>query len=289
MDWHMLQSWNDDPTPGSNLAKVNRLYPYEKVSDRARHYVSAGLEHLTMWADFAAPFKFHEEQTTTFSLRPTYALARAALESSAQTVWMLHTTDPIECLKRHLRLIRWDLSEYRKSRLEPADKAKVHQRDAELVHRVSPEFAADEILPVNSYLDVIRWACKPRDLDLQPDDTERVWRAMSGAAHGMYWTNLDLTNVEVGTEYEPGQFRTVTLPDASKMVEALQVAGKMTTYGTLKYLDYAGADIPRLMAEARQWLVHQVTLKPGADPNIVSRLAGDNCRAPDNSTPPSQS
>jgi hypothetical protein len=43
----------------------------EKVSDRARHYVTAALRHMLMWADYAAPFKFHPEQAVT--LRPSYA------------------------------------------------------------------------------------------------------------------------------------------------------------------------------------------------------------------------
>lgn len=50
-----------DPEPGSNLAEVAKLYPYEKVSDRVRAYLMAGIEHMLMWADFSAPLKFHEE------------------------------------------------------------------------------------------------------------------------------------------------------------------------------------------------------------------------------------
>ena len=108
-----------DPSPGSNFAHVNDLYPFEKVSDRARHYVTAALEHMVMWADFAAPLKFHPDQTTTFTMRPTFALAPAALETAAQAVWLMDTQDPVECVRRHLRLIRWDLSEHRKMRLPP--------------------------------------------------------------------------------------------------------------------------------------------------------------------------
>src|SRR4051794_39875899 len=48
------------PEPGSNFADVARLYPYEKVSDRVRAYLMAGVEHMLMWADLHAPLKFHE-------------------------------------------------------------------------------------------------------------------------------------------------------------------------------------------------------------------------------------
>lgn len=43
------------PTSSSNFQQVNKLYPYEKVSDRARHYLNAALEHMLFWADLTAP------------------------------------------------------------------------------------------------------------------------------------------------------------------------------------------------------------------------------------------
>lgn len=274
---HMFSSCGD-PAPGSNFAQVNELYPFEKVSDRARHYVSAALEHLTMWADFAAPFKFHPDQTTTFTMRPTMALARAALESAAQAVWLMDTRDPVDCVQRHLRLIRWDLDEHRKSHLDPEGKERVKRRDAQLVERVAGAFKADQIRPPNGYLWVIQQACRATDLDLEATQVERLWRAMSGAAHGMYWTNLELTNVEVGEEYEPGHFRSFTLPDPNAMVEALEAGYRMTQYGALKFLFHAGADIEAMYGPARAWLAENIPLKPTADPEMRQRLAGEDIR-----------
>ncbi len=143
---HMVRSCGD-PAPGSNFEQVNQLYPFEKVSDRARHYVTVSLEHMVMWADFAAPFKFHPDQTTNFAMRPAYALARAALESAAQAVWLLNTADPVECIKRLLRLIRWDLEEHRKSQSDPRWKAKVRQRDRTLIERVAKVAKEEELRP----------------------------------------------------------------------------------------------------------------------------------------------
>ena len=58
-----------------------------------------------MWADYSAPLRFHDEQTINFTLRPTLTLARAAIEASAQAVWLMDTTDPIECIRRHISLM----------------------------------------------------------------------------------------------------------------------------------------------------------------------------------------
>lgn len=262
-----------DPAPGSNFDQVNRLYPFEKVSDRARHYVSAAVEHMNMWADFVAPRKFHPEQTTLINMRPVYALSRAALETAAQAVWLMDTTDPIECVRRHLSLIRWDLQEHRKSRSDPEHKKRVTARDQELLGRVASVFTADQIRPPDGYLAVIKDACRPEDLKLGRADAERVWRAMSGAAHGMYWTNLDLTIVEQGEEYEPGHFRTTALPDPDGMAEALNAAEKVVSYAALRFLDYMGADIAALMAKARQRLAYEITLKDADDPLVRERLA----------------
>lgn len=264
-----------DPTPASNFAEVNDLYPFEKVSDRARHYVTAALEHLVMWADFAAPLKFHPDQTTTFTMRPTYALARAALETAAQAVWLMDTRDPVECVKRHLRLIRWDLSEHRKSHLTTEGKQRVKDRDDQLVARVADVFHEDEIRPPQGYLWVIQQACRPDDLQLDAAEAERLWRAASGAAHGMYWTNIELTEVDVGEEYQPGQFRTFTLPNAHAMLQVVRASERVATYAALKYVLFLGEDPTRAMTDARRWLAEHITLRDDADPDVRRRLAGD--------------
>ena len=93
-----------EPKAESNFARVHELQPYERVADRVGAYIYAALEHLVLWVDVVAPFKFHPEQANVFQQRPPYTLARAALEASAQAVWMLDTTDPLECIRRHLCL-----------------------------------------------------------------------------------------------------------------------------------------------------------------------------------------
>lgn len=272
--WHTFHN-SGDPSIGSNFAQANELYPFEKVSDRARHYVAAAFEHLLMWADFAAPFKFHVEQSTTFTMRPTYVLARASLESAAQAVWLLDTRDPVECVRRHLRLIRWDLEEHRKSRPDEAGKAEVRARDAALLSRVAAVFPEEELRPPQGYLWVIQQACQPPDLEVDKAEAEKYWRMASGAAHGMYWTNLELNNIDVGEEYEPGHFRTTMLPDPDAMVRMLNISFKVTQYAALKYLGYAGVDIASRLSLARRWLAEEITLRPGTDPEVRRQLAGD--------------
>lgn len=264
-----------DPQGGSNFAQVNALYPFEKVSDRSRHYVDAALEHLLMWADYVAPFKFHPEQTVSFTLRPTYALARAALETAAQAVWLLAASDPVECVRRHLCLIRWDLQEHRKSFQRKEDKDRCRQREQDLLDRVAEVFEEAQIEPPNGYLAVLQGACKPADLDLEAAAVERLWRAASGAAHGMYWPNLELQHIVPGEEYEPGQFRAATMPDSTPMVEMVQTAYKMTQYAALKHLMFTGADPAALMGPAMRWLMDNVTKKEDVDPDLIERLRAD--------------
>lgn len=129
--------------------------------------------------------------------------------------------------------------------------------------------------PPQGYLWVIQQACRPDDLQLEAAEAERLWRAASGAAHGMYWTNLELTEVDIGEEYEPGQFRTFTLPDAHAMLQVLRASERVATYAALKYVLFLGEDPTRAMTDARGWLAEQITLRDDADSDVRRRLADD--------------
>jgi len=269
---HRIMSLVGDPVESSNFRQVNDLYPFEKVSDRARAYLIAALEHMLFWADYAAPLKFHEEQITNFTLRPAYTLARAAIEASAQAVWLMDTRDPLECARRHLCLIRWDLQEHRKSKLDLADKRVVQEREDDLLKRVSQVFTPEKIRPPSGYLEVIRAACRAKELNLDAQNAERLWRAASGAAHGKYWPIVELQQVHVGEEYEPGHFRSVQLPDPTGMTEVLQAAHTISQYGVLRFADYCGADISALLEEAKQWVTRRLPIRSDASPEEIRRL-----------------
>lgn len=243
-----------DPAPSSNFDRISEIYPFEKPSDWCRAYLGAAMEHLIMWADYAAPLRFHDEQETIFRLRPAYTLARASIESSAQAVWMLGTQNPMELVRRHLALMNWDLEEHRKSKSDATEKEAVKLRQRKLLERVAGVFEADEIRPPAGYLAVLRDACDSPEVALDPDEVERIWRAASGAAHGKYWPSLDLQHVIPGEEYEPGQFRTVRVPNARGMAEVLRAADTMTTYGVFRFADYSGADLGSLIDDAKRWL-----------------------------------
>jgi hypothetical protein len=261
-----------DPASGSNFARVAELFPFERVSDRARAYLRAGLDHLMMWADYAVPLRFHPDQALNFTLRPTYTLSRSAIEASAQAVWLMNTRDPMECIRRHLSLMRWDLNEHYKSKKgSPSEQTAIQLRHNELLHRVSGVFQPDDINPPRGYLQVVKSACEATGLNLDPDEAERLWTAASGAAHGKYWANLDLQTVQVGDEYEPGHHRTVQLPNATAMTEILEAASTITEYGVLRYADYAGAGIQSLVDEALVWVAQNIPIKEGASREELDR------------------
>lgn len=270
LSWHIFV--NVPPAAeGSNFFRARELYPFEAVDERARAYVGAALEHLMLWAEYAAPLKFHPEHECNFQQRPPYTLARAALEAAAQAVWMLDTRDPLECTRRHLSLIRWDLQEHKRSKSDRDEKEEVAARDRELIERVSEVFTADEIKPPPGYLWVLRHACDASDLDLEADHVERLWRAASGSAHGMYWPTQELQKL-VEVPSDDGGIRQIRVADTQGIAEVLQAAYKMTQYGVLKYADFAGAEIPSLMTASRSWLARKITLRDDADPAVVQRL-----------------
>lgn len=247
------------------------LYPFEKVSDRVRAYLTAAVEHLIFWADVQAPLKFHPEQSVEVTLRPSYTLARASLEAAAQAVWLMGTTDPMECIRRHICLMRWDLQELRKSRLDAASKSEAKALEADLVHRVSGVFTDEQVCAPQTYLEVIRSACAADGLSLTPDDAERIWRAASGAAHGKYWPTLELQQVVPLEKNESEQHGSTLVPDVGGITEALRAAHAMAEIGVLRYLDYSGLDIQESLAAAYAWLSEVIPLKEGANREELRR------------------
>lgn len=271
LSWHTFVNV-PAPADGSNFARARALYPFEPIDERARAYIGAGLEHLLLWADHVAPLRFHPEQEINFQQRPPFTLARAALEASAQAVWMLDTTDPRECIRRHLSLIRWDLSEHKKSKLDLAEKARLDAKDRELVERVSAEFTENEIRPPRGYLWVLREACRPDDLNLDADDVERLWRAASGSAHGMFWPTRDLQHL-VEVQAPDGSVRAIRVADTQSIADVLQAAYAMAQYAVLKYAAFAGADIWKLVNDSRTWLTSKITFREGAPAEVLDRLS----------------
>lgn len=260
---HCLRNASE-PVDGSAFDRVAEIYPYERVSDRARAYLAAAVEHLIFWADVQAPLKFHPDQANEVTLRPSYTLARAAIEAAAQAVWMMNTTEPLECIRRHICLMRWDLQEFRKSKLDLDEKCAVKALEDDLVRRVSGVFSEEQVKPPNSFLDLIRLACSAEGLDLEADDAERLWRAASGAAHGKYWPTQDLQRVVSVEEEASGEVRSVRVPDVDGITEVLEAAHLMTQIGVLRFLDYSGVDIASALVDARNWVSEVIPLKEGA-------------------------
>lgn len=258
------------PTADSNFARLDEIYPFDSVAVFTRGYLSASLEHLLFWADYAAPLKFHPEQEANFALRPAYTLARAALEAAAPAVWLMNADGPRECLRRYLSLVRWDLRMHAKSTPDTARKAEIEAQEAELLSRVVAEFTPKEIAPPAGYEAVIKAACAHNDVTLDPIDAAWIWRAASGSAHGMPWAATDLQ--EWITDPHLADPSPIRVPDVNRMAEALRAAWTVTSYGCLKFAAFSGGDLKALTSEARTWLASVVPLKPDADPDALAEL-----------------
>lgn len=266
-----------EPAATSSFAAINAIYPHERASDWHRSYLAAALEHLTVWADIAAPLKFHPEHVATFTFRPAHTLARAALEAASQAVWMSSGGSAKECARRHLSLVRWDYVEHRKSQSDPAAKKRIDEMDARLLERAADTFTAEDLRPPNHYT-VLR-ASAPV-IEVEPDELEQIWRAASGAAHGKAWAANELQHVVTLDQYEPGQFRTFQIPDAGPMTRVLKVAEKMTLHGVLRHADFVQADIGALAEEARLWLSSVIPYREDADPGLVAFMRQPRRRLP---------
>jgi hypothetical protein len=237
---------------GSPFNTIDKELP-QSCEKWCRSYLSSALEHLGMWADYAAPLTFHPDAIAHYDARPAQTLARAALESASQAVWVMATRDPREMLRRHLSLVLADWAEQRKAEIDPERKADLKQQRLDLL----------DILEGNgikvddpSYLTLVTAAAHEvrtnlSDGDLgDPAQVERLWRASAGSAHGKMWPSLEL-RVSVEVNGRPFSF-----PDADAMSAILVLANTVTQYGVLRFIDYAGHEpqlADRVRATSLRW------------------------------------
>lgn len=259
------------PSDESRFAKVDELYPAQAGSEWSYGYLSAALEHLKLWADYAAPLKFQEGQVVTHSLRPAQALARAAAESASQAVWIMAADGPTSSARRHLTLVLHDLDERRKASPERARQHWANTRAA-AIDDLAAVTEVQALLNPPSYLTLIREASAeviangptgnfPADVD----EAERIWRASAGAMHGKRWPALEQT-----TSFTTEDGQQVRAPDPHAITRALQLALGIATHGVLRFVDYSGHSValPDLLGNAFEEVAATVPLIDGASIDI---------------------
>jgi hypothetical protein len=255
------------PNETSRFAQVDALYPSQPASRWCRGYLTAALEHLIMWADFAAPLKFHEEQVVIHALRPAQALARAAAESAAQAVWIMAADGPIEAVHRHLTLVLHDLDEQRKA-VVGDEKTRLAETRKKAIEDLAKVTSVDDLKTPPSYLRLMREASgeviakgSTVDFPKTTDDAERIWRASAGAMHGKRWPSLEQT---IELPNENGQL--VMVPDPEAISKALKLADGITTYGILRFADYSGhgTNIAEMLDNSLTELAKKLPLLEGA-------------------------
>lgn len=237
---------------GSPFKIIDEQLP-QSCEKWCRSYLSSALEHLGMWADFVSPLSFHPDAVVHHEARPAQTLARAALESASQAVWVMGSRDPREVLRRHLSLVLADWAEQRKAEVNPERKEALKQQRLGLLE-ILESYGVKVDDP--SYLTLVTVAAHEvrnhlSDGDLgDPAQVERLWRASAGSAHGKMWPSLEL-RVTVEVDGQPLSF-----PDADAMSAILVLANRVTQYGVLRFIDYAGHEpglAERLHTTALRW------------------------------------
>ncbi len=250
-----------EPLEGSPFAQVDEDLP-QSSARWCRSYLSAALEHLCMWADFVAPLTLHPDMAVHHDARPAQTLARAALESSAQAVWVMAASNAPELLRRHLSLVLADWEEQRKAAVDPEVKEKLRTQRAALLGLIESHGVRTDNPPyltlVTSAADEVR---EKTTVGIAASaEVERLWRASAGSAHGKMWPSLELrVSVDVaGRHY--------TFPDADAMSAMLILADQVTQYGVFRYVELAGHEpalAERLRETAQRWY-QRIPKVPGA-------------------------
>jgi hypothetical protein len=256
------------PTSGSMLSVVSAVVPEESAADWCRAFLVAALEHLVMWADYVTPQHMHPDAQAEFALRPAQTLARAALESASQAVWILSPTEVQDVERRYISLVLADWDEQKKAASGLDAKASMKKRRADALQRLG---LAEDLLRTPSYLTLVRDATTHVRSQLPGANigsavaVERLWRASAGSAHGKKWPSTEMT-----VNWEEHGWR-ISLPDPAAITAILQLADKVTTYGVLRFAEQSGhheklADIQRAAMETVYGTVSKIPGAPAAPP-----------------------
>lgn len=225
------------PSPGSLLDVARAFFPEEAAADWCRSFLAAALEHLVMWADYATPLNYHPDAAVEFALRPVQTLARAALESASQAVWVLSTGDVREASRRHASLVLVDWEEQGKAAPDLEAKAALKLRRVEALRLLGVD---ESQLRAPRYIDLVKDAAahvraQMPDALVQDDAAvERLWRASAGSAHGKKWPASDLT---MTVEAEGHR---ITMPDPAAITAILKLTDAVMTYGVMRFADFSG-------------------------------------------------
>lgn len=251
------------PKEGSFL-RPNTDDPFRNMAWFCHGLLESAADHMTLWADYAVPLKYNPETVLVHTLRPVFTLARAAIESAAQAIWMLSPEEPGVRATRYITLATWDLNEQLKAAVD-------EEAIAELRGRRDSIFAAlgttARTFRPPKYLDLIREVTEFLELDepsamTSANDVERVWRSAAAAAHGKLWPDLELHN---RTQVGNGLFSSVPKIDA--ISEVLKVADSFLSAGVALFAIHADRmdEYSALWNEASQRLRSEMTLADDSD------------------------
>jgi hypothetical protein len=235
----------DEPRAGSNFDQIAMFYPFERPFDWCKGYLAAALEHMEMWANYAAPLRFTPDAEVVHRFRPVQTLSRAAIESAAQAVWVMDGDSARECARRHLALVLHDLDEQARA---AEGERKQEAREARRVVLSRLEGAIDEqgIGKFPGYMNIVKLASSVVAAKGSTEgglgdssEVERLWRASAGSSHGKRWPSVELQTI-LRAQSESEDTAGVRVPDPAAITKILKLADAVLTYGVLRFADFAG-------------------------------------------------
>ncbi|MDV6264005.1 hypothetical protein [Rhodococcoides yunnanense] len=231
-----------DPVPNSALDRVDAIYHWEKASVWTRSYLLSSAENLSLWADLVAPYEFVPGAVNRVRTRPYLLLARSGLEAAAHALWILDLTSFEECVQRHVRLMHHDFKMHKKALVaRKSDPSRIEQRITDLVSRAANlTFETTPTRKPPGYEDLVRGAAESTGSD--PNEWAYLWNAASGAGHGQNWFGLEGFDLVPTEEYEPGHFRTTSIPDPIYITDTVDAATHALLRGTMRWLELGGHD-----------------------------------------------
>ncbi|MEV0332408.1 hypothetical protein [Nocardia sp. NPDC050717] len=95
-----------------------------------------------------------------------------------------------------------------------------------------------------------------------------LWNAASGAGHGQNWFGIEAFDPLHRVEYEPGHYRSVSIPDPMFVTELVDAASTTLQWATVRWLMYAGYS-PELITQAMAEVFAKMPRKEGTGADSI--------------------
>ena len=216
--------------------------PYQ-VSHGAWSAISHAIDNVTAAYDMTVVKKSDDHYTVMTRPHAVYPMLRAAYENACRGLWLIGGATRAERVERRLRAQLTDavMQDAVQGLLDPSQGKRYNNQLEKLKPIAQPLGISNGRLKSSvSYKEVVRGAAVALDLD--PDQSEAIWRCLSGLTHGDFWAMLTVLEREEFAVSPDGNVVTFRTTSPTTAVGSFLKIAAATTENALQLFEARATD-----------------------------------------------